>query len=85
MTAEQRWREAIEAEVSEPSGWTPDVERFQRAVAARLAEGGCPWPHLASSVLRARSHSALDIATFAARLGLSEAGLRALEGSRSIR
>jgi hypothetical protein len=84
MTGEERWRGAIEDEASAPSAWQPDVERFRRALAQRLAGHGCAWPDIAVDVLSARGHSAVDRAEFAERLGLTDDALRALEGAPSI-
>ncbi len=81
MTAEEFWRQAFEAEQREPSEWTPDARRLEAVLAERLRQKGCLWPDVAARVLLARSRTSLNRADFAARLGLTEEGLRALEGS----
>ncbi|HVV38340.1 MAG TPA: hypothetical protein VHC63_17155 [Acidimicrobiales bacterium] len=80
MTEEERWRDACAAEEGVPSGWEPSVDELADRFRLRLHQHGCSWADLAVVVVMARSRASVDRASFASRLGLSEAGLRALEG-----
>ncbi len=80
MTGEERWQQAFDDEEREPTDWDPDVAALERRLTDHLARRGCEWPAIAAAVIAARAFGHLDRATFADRIGLTEHGLRTLEG-----
>jgi hypothetical protein len=83
MSADERWLAAIAAELEQPSDWRPDRAAFEAALARLLAARGCEWAGLALCILRARVHAKVARPEFAARLGLTEDELAAMEGTWS--
>ena len=63
--------------------WAPDRRRLLERLAARAAARGAAWPRVAAAVVVLRGVAGDDRATFARRVGLSEAGLAGLEGGEA--
>ncbi|HEX6425026.1 MAG TPA: hypothetical protein VFZ79_16195 [Acidimicrobiales bacterium] len=63
--------------------WAPDRRRLLERLAARAAARGAAWPRVAAAVVLLRGVAGDDLATFARRVGLTEAALARLEGGRA--
>lgn len=64
-----------------PSGraWRPDRAVLAERVAERAGRDGARWPRVAAATLVIRGLAGDEVATFAARLGLAEDEVNALE------
>ena len=69
-------------QVMTPSSWSTDLTALCERLARRLRSEGAAHPEAAAVALAVRGAAELDLVTYAARLGINDDALAAIEAGR---